>query len=75
MGSWRSVIAPGGLTASQIAFWDDAFGKMTKQDDWRAALEKNYLAEHYLPSAATRKFFDAEFGKYKSILTDLGMTK
>lgn len=75
MGTWRSVIAPGGLAAPQIAFWDDVFSKMTKQDEWRAALEKNYLTDNYLPSAQTRKFFDAEYGKYKSILADLGMAK
>lgn len=75
LASWRSVVAPAGITPAQIAYWDDVFSKMTKSEDWRSNLEKNFLTDHYLSSADTRKFFDNEFGKYKSILTELGMTK
>lgn len=75
LASWRSVVAPAGITPAQIAYWDDVFSKMTKNEDWRANLDKNFLTDHYLSSADTRKFFDSEFGKYKSILTELGMTK
>lgn len=75
LASWRSVVAPAGITPAQIAYWDDVFSKMTKNEDWRANLDKNFLTDHYLSSAETRKFFDSEFGKYKTILTELGMTK
>lgn len=75
MASWRSVVAPAGLSAAQIAYWDDMFSRMTKSEEWRASLERNFLSDHYLSSADTRKFFDSEFGKYKFILTELGMTK
>lgn len=75
LASWRSVVAPASITPAQIAYWDDVFSKMTKNEDWRANLDKNFLTDHYLSSAETRKFFDSEFGKYKAILTELGMTK
>lgn len=75
LASWRSVVAPAGLTVPQIAYWDDMFSRMTKSEDWRANLDKNFLTDRYLSSADTRKFFDNEFPKYKSILTELGMTK
>ena len=75
LASWRSVVAPAGLTAPQIAYWDEVFSRMTKSEDWRANLDKNYLSDRYMSSAETRRFFDNEFPKYKSILTELGMTK
>lgn len=75
MASWRSVVAPAGITPVQLAYWDDQFSKMTKSEEWRANLDKNFLTDHYLSSAETRKFFDSEFPKYKTILTEFGMTK
>lgn len=75
LASWRSVVAPAGIAPAQIAYWDEVFSRMTKSEGWRANLEKNFLTDHYLSSAETRKFFDNEFGKYKSILTELGMIK
>lgn len=75
MASWRSVVAPAGITPVQLVYWDEQFSKMVKSEEWRANLDKNFLTDHYLQSAEVRKFFDSEFPKYKTILTELGMTK
>lgn len=75
MASWRSVIAPAGITPAQVAFWEDVLSQMTKSGEWREMLTKNFLSDNYMSSADTRRFFDAEFGKYKSILTEFGMTR
>jgi putative tricarboxylic transport membrane protein len=31
---WRMITAPPGLTASQLAFWQDALKKTTESPDW-----------------------------------------
>ena len=52
----RSVIAPKGLTAEQIKYWDGVFQRVIKTPAWKDALEKNQWDEDYMNSA--------ELGKY-----------
>jgi putative tricarboxylic transport membrane protein len=38
----RGVIAPGGLSAEQIAFWEDTLRKMSETEAWKKAAADNY---------------------------------
>jgi putative tricarboxylic transport membrane protein len=71
--SWRGFIGPKGLTAPQIAFWDQAFARMVKGDDWKKDLEQNVWSEDFLGSAATRKHLDSEQALLKGMLAELGV--
>ena len=75
LGTWRGVIAPRGLKPEQIAFWNDAIAKALASETWKQALRDNDWEPNYLDSGGTRKLFDAEYAKYRSILTDLGLIK
>jgi putative tricarboxylic transport membrane protein len=71
--TWRGVIGPKGLDAAQIAFWDSIFKKAVATEAWKKAIERNVQQDEYLNSAQTKKMFDAEYAKYRTVLRELGM--
>jgi len=75
MDTWRGVIGPRGMTAGQIAFWNDVLAKAAASDAWKQALQANGWEANYLDSEGTRKLFEADHAEYRSILRDLGLIK
>ena len=71
--AWRGFLAPKGISASQIAFWDQVFAKVAQSDEWKKELEDNAWAEGYLNSAETRRHLDAEYELLSRMLVDLGV--
>ena len=72
---WRGLAGPKGMSAAQIAFWDDVLGKAAKNEEWRRELENSQIENIYRNSAETAKFWKSEYEEIKSILTDLGLAK
>jgi putative tricarboxylic transport membrane protein len=75
VANWRPVIAPRGLTATQIAFWEDAFAKLTRTPEWRSDVENGGSLNHYMNSRELASYFDAQYAEFKIILGDLGLAK
>lgn len=71
--AWRGFVAPGKLTAPQVAFWDQAFARVVRSDEWKQDLEDNGWGEDFKASAETRKHLDAEYDLLAKMLADLGM--
>jgi len=69
------VFAPKGLTPAQVAFWENAFKRVTESPEWRADLEKHYLTDNFLTGAALQKELDQEYSFIKSTLLELGLAK
>jgi len=73
--NWRAIVAPPGLTESQIGFWDGVFDKLVKTADFTADVEENYAVPNYRNSAATTQFLRAKYPVLKQALADVGMAK
>lgn len=71
--SWRGFIGPKGLTPAQIAFWDQAFARVIRSEDWKSDLEDNAWVEDYMNSAQTRRHLDAEYEMLARMLIELGV--
>ncbi len=72
---WRGLMGPRGMTAAQIAYWDDVVAKVVASDDWKKELEANFWNDHYLRSAEARKSLDDQYQRSRAVLTDLGLAK
>ncbi|NBR29128.1 MAG: hypothetical protein EBT83_12065 [Betaproteobacteria bacterium] len=72
---WRGIAGPKGMTAAQVAFWDDVLGRATKSEDWKRELERSQIENVYRNSAETAKFWKAEYEETKAILTEIGLAK
>jgi len=74
-GGFRSIVGPKGLTAGQVAFWEDALRKASKTPKWQADLKKNYWSDDFTTGAAFGKELDDNYAAMKSVLVDLGLAK
>lgn len=75
MDTWRGVIGPKGMTAEQIAFWDQVLAKAVSTEIWKREVERNVWEANYMNSAQTRKLFDSDYAEYRVLLSELGMIK
>ena len=73
--SWRGLLAPRGLTAEQIAYWDRVLAALTRTDEWKKDLQDNYWDEGYADAKTARKRYDEEYVEFKAILQELGAAK
>jgi putative tricarboxylic transport membrane protein len=74
-GSWRSVVAPRGITAEQRTFWEIALRKVVESPDWKAELERNYWGDFFQTGPEFRKTIDSEYRAMKGVLVELGLAK
>ena len=75
ISNWRGIFGAKGITAAQIAFWEEAIGKTTGTEDWKKQLETNNLASRFLRSREFGKYLDAEYQSTRAVMADLGLAK
>lgn len=75
VSNWRSVIGPKGMTAPQLAYWEQALKRITEADEWKKELEANFWTSEFSGSADLRKYMDRDNAQLRALLTDLGLTK
>ena len=73
--SFRGVIGPKGMSADQIAYWEEVLTKVVQTEEWKRDMEKNYWESHFLTSAETTKDLKSQYERYKAVLTDLGLAR
>lgn len=73
--AWRGLLAPKGLSAGQIKFWDDVLHKVVKSPEWPAVAAKNYWRTDYLNEAQTVKLMAKQHTVYAKVLKQLGLIK
>ncbi len=72
---FRGVIAPGGLTPEQKAYWTKALTDLTKNAEWGKYLEDNTLRPLVKSGADAEKYIEAQNATTKTVLTKLGLVK
>lgn len=73
--NWRGVIGPKGMSAAQIAYWDDVFLRVTQTPEWRQGTTRLLQDPVYLNSQETRRFLDAQQQELRVVLVELGLAK
>ena len=73
--TWHGLAGPKGMSAAQIAYWDQAILRMVKDGEWVKDLERSLSANAYRNSAETTTYWLAEYGEMKELYTALGIAK
>jgi putative tricarboxylic transport membrane protein len=73
--NWRLVIAPKGLSAPQVTYWDSTFKALTQSREWSDDLAAAQMSNSYRNSADTTRYIAEEYGEIKGMLTELGLAK
>ena len=68
----RGVVAPPGMPADAVAYYEDLFLRITKTAAWKKYLDENQFEDGYMRSAELAKFFDEFTARMRDILKDAG---
>ncbi len=68
----RGVVAPPGIPADAVAYYEDLFGRLTKTASWKKYLEDNQFEDGFQRSADLAKFFDEYTVRMRELLKDAG---
>ncbi len=75
VSNWRSIFGPRGMSAPQIAYWEQALQRFVESDGWKKELGVNFWRSEYLRSAETRKFIEQDDAQARAFLSELGLAK
>jgi putative tricarboxylic transport membrane protein len=75
LSNWRAIIGPRGLSAAQVAYWEQVLEKVVATDEWKAVLEKQFWNGNFLRSREFGKYMEHEYAQTKAIMTELGLAK
>ena len=73
--TWRGLWAPKGLSAEQVAFWDDALEKVSRDAQWKETLDANHWEGDYRNSRDTMRYLDGVHVELRDVLKELGLAK
>ena len=73
--SWRGVIGPKGMSAPQVAYWENVMARVVESDDWKKDIATNFWESNFMTSAESRKFLQAQYAEYKSVLIEVGLAR
>ena len=69
----RGVVAPPGIPAENVAYWEDTFRKLTRSASWRKFLEDNQFEDGYQNATELVKFYDEFTAEMRGILQEAGI--
>jgi len=69
----RGVVAPPGIPAENVAYWEDLFRRLTRTASWRKFLAENQFEDGYQNAADLAKFYDAFTDRMRAILQEAGV--
>jgi len=71
----QGAIGPKGMTAPQLAFWENAFLRLSQSDEWKNELEAGNWQSNYRNSHDTARYYEREYAEMKAVLGELGLAR
>jgi putative tricarboxylic transport membrane protein len=75
LANWRAFSGPRGLSAAQIAYWEETLAQVVETDEWKELLAARAYAPTFLRQKEFLKFLEKDSALLKSALGELGMLK
>jgi putative tricarboxylic transport membrane protein len=69
----RGIVAPPGIPAEAVAYWEDVFARFVKTPSWRKYLEDQLFEDGFQRSAELSKFIDQYSETTRGILREGGI--
>ena len=69
----RGVVAPPGIPAENVAYWEDLFGRLARSASWRKFLADNQFEDGYQDAAELAKFYGEFTARMRAILQEAGI--
>jgi putative tricarboxylic transport membrane protein len=75
LANWRALSGPRGLSAAQIAYWEETLARVVETEEWNKLVARRAYAPTFLRSREFVKFLEKETVVLKTALGELGMLK
>ena len=69
----RGVVAPPGIPADEVAYWEEVFRRLTRSASWKKFLADNQFEDGYQNAADLTKFYDQFTSQMRGILKEAGI--
>jgi putative tricarboxylic transport membrane protein len=69
----RGMVAPPGIPAANVAYWEDFCRRLSRTASWKKYLADNQFEDGYQNAADLAKFYDEFTGRMRDILKDAGV--
>jgi putative tricarboxylic transport membrane protein len=69
----RGVVAPPGIPAQNVAYWEDVLRRLTRSASWRKFLADNQFEDGYQDAAELTKFYGEFTDRMRGILQEAGI--
>jgi putative tricarboxylic transport membrane protein len=73
--TWRGLWGPKGMSAEQVAFWDDVLERISRDAQWKENLAQNLWESDYRNSRDTLRYLDALHVELRDVLKELGLAR
>lgn len=75
MTNFRAVIAPKGIDAGAVKFWESRYAELSAQEEWKKDLEANLWVWNFLDAAQTSSAISAYADEVDALVGALGLRK
>jgi putative tricarboxylic transport membrane protein len=75
IANWRAIFGAKGMSAAQVAFWDNALARMASTEEWNRELDGTNMSRRFLRGPDFSRYLDEEFAATRAVMTDLGLVK
>lgn len=75
VSNWRALFGAKGISAAQIAWWEETLAKMTATEEWKKQLDLHDWEGQFLKSSEFGKYLQNEYNATRAIMSDLGLLK
>lgn len=75
VANWRPVIGPRGLSAEQVAYWEERMTRFTQTDEWKREMAETGAVAHFMNSRDVAKYLAAQHAEFKAVLGEIGLAK
>jgi putative tricarboxylic transport membrane protein len=69
----RGIVAPPGIPAANVAYWEGVFRRLTQTASWKKFLDDNQFEDGYQNAAELTKFYEVFSQEMRGILKEAGI--
>ena len=69
----RGVVAPPGIPKENVAYWENAFRRLTQTASWKKYIADNQFEDGFQTSVELAKFYEEFTGQMREILKEAGV--
>jgi putative tricarboxylic transport membrane protein len=75
ISNWRGFFGPKGITAAQVAFWEEGLSRTVTTEEWKKQLDENNLVSRFMRGREFAKYLEGEYQDTRAVMMDLGLVK